>query len=158
MMMRFFNGEKQVIMTGEISGVPVKIKIDSLLKNKIVDRKIMRDFEDVYVFDKGGRVPWFEAWDYPLQGAVYQEIVRQNTGKRLPFYLAAATKEKVPDIAIIQIAQEQLDEELEKFKRDAVYYNSVKQGLVKPDRCNHCDYCRETKVIRKAALSTDLFI
>ena len=91
--MDFMSGEKQVIMTGTIEGVPIKIKIDSLHPDTIVDLKIMRDFEPIYKAEQG-RLPWFEAWRYDLQGAVYQEVIRQNTGKILPFYLAAATKEK----------------------------------------------------------------
>lgn len=158
LMKRYLGGEKQVVMTGEISGVPVKIKVDSLLRNKIVDLKVMRDFEDIYVAEKGGRVPWFEAWGYVLQGAVYQEIVRQNTGKKLPFFLAAATKEKVPDIDIVEIVQPMLDEELERFKRDVVYYDSIKQGLVKPERCGHCDYCKATKVIKAPRKSDEIVL
>ena len=42
MFWKYLSGEHQVIMTGEISGVPVKIKIDSLHKDKcIVDLKAM---------------------------------------------------------------------------------------------------------------------
>ena len=37
----YMSGEKQVIMTGEINGVKVKIKVDSLHPDKIVDLKIM---------------------------------------------------------------------------------------------------------------------
>ena len=36
------------------------------------------------------------------RSAVYQEVVRQNPGEQLPFYLAAATKkEKISDIDIV---------------------------------------------------------
>ena len=42
--MEYMSGEKQVIMTGEIEGVPVKIKIDSYHPNKmIVDLKVMSE-------------------------------------------------------------------------------------------------------------------
>ncbi|MEE3499201.1 MAG: PD-(D/E)XK nuclease-like domain-containing protein, partial [Ruminococcus bromii] len=90
--MEYMSGEKQVIMTGKIEDVDVKIKVDSLLPDKIVDLKIMRDFEPIYIPEKG-RLNFIEAWEYDLQGAVYQEIVRQNTGKKLPFFIAAGTKE-----------------------------------------------------------------
>ena len=40
--MNYMSGEKQVIMTGEIAGVPVKIKVDSLHPEKIVDLKVMK--------------------------------------------------------------------------------------------------------------------
>lgn len=143
---KYLSGEKQVIMTGEISGVPVKIKIDSLLPDKIVDLKIMKDFESVYLPEKG-RMPWFEAWGYDIQGAVYQEVVRQNTGKILPFYLAAATKEKATDIDIVEIDQTMLDFALKRFKQDVELFDAIKKGAIKPTRCEKCEYCKNTKVL-----------
>ena len=144
----YLNGEKQVIMTGEIAGVPVKIKIDSLHPDKIVDLKIMADFDSVYIDGEGYQI-WFEAWGYDLQGAVYQEVVRQNTGKKLPFYLAAATKEKVTDIDIVHIPQETLDFALERFIHDAPAFDAMKKGIIEPDRCGKCDYCKISKVLTK---------
>lgn len=145
--MKFLSGEKQVIMTGEICGVPVKIKIDSYHKDKIVDLKIMKDFESVYK-DEAGVLPWFDAWGYDLQGAVYQEIVRQNTGKKLPFYLAAATKEKVTDIDIIHMNQGSLDFALDRFMRYVETYDAMKKRIIPTDRCEHCDYCKQTKKLK----------
>lgn len=143
----FLSGERQVIMTGEIEGVPVKIKIDSYHAGKmLVDLKIMKDFQPVYVPEQG-RLSWIEAWGYDLQGAVYQEIVRQNTGDKLPFYLAAATKEKETDIDIIEIPQPYLDVSLEHFKENVIRYDGIKKGLFQPNRCEKCDYCKQTKVL-----------
>ena len=91
--MKYMAGEKQVIMTGGIAGVPYKIKIDSYHKDKaIVDLKCMRDFAKQW--DNGKYVNFIDFWRYDIQGAIYQEIVRQNTGERLPFIIAGATKEK----------------------------------------------------------------
>lgn len=155
--MEYMSGKKQVIMTGTINGVQVKIKIDSLLPDKIVDLKIMRSFEDIYVSEKG-RLPWFEAWEYDLQGAVYQEIVRQNTGKRLPFYLAAATKEKVTDLDVIHILQETLDFSLSRFKSDVEMYDAIKKGVIEPERCEKCDYCKETKILTQPTESNEFYL
>lgn len=144
--MEYLRGEKQVIMTGVINGVEVKIKIDVLAADRIVDLKIMRDFADMYVTDKG-KVPWFEAWGYDMQGAVYQEIVRQNTGKKLPFYLAAATKEKAPDIELLHIGQKLLDYALDNFSADVQAYDAMKKGAIPAERCEECEYCKNTKVL-----------
>lgn len=152
----YLSGEKQVIMTGEINGVKVKIKVDSLHPDKIVDLKIMRDFESVYVPEMG-RVPWFEAWGYDIQGAVYQEVVRQNTGKILPFYLAAATKEKITDIDIVQLDQKLLDEALDRFKREVEFFDAVKQGVIEPIRCEKCEYCKSTKVLTEPTSSEEFY-
>jgi hypothetical protein len=108
------SGRQQVIMTGEIEGVPVKIKIDSLLPDRIVDRKIMRDMEDVYNRDEHAWEPFWKAWGYDIQGAIYREIVRQNTGQLLPFGLAVGTKEKPePDMDLLTLPDSALDVALE---------------------------------------------
>ena len=153
LMMKYLTGgERQVIMTGEIEGVPVKIKIDTLHPDKIVDGKIVKDFAPIYVEDKG-RLMWWEAWNYDTQGAVYQEVVYQNTGKRLPFFLAPATKEKVTDIDILHIEQSHLDFAMDEFKRDIIGFDAVKKGIVKPDRCESCDWCKETKKLKEPTSS-----
>ena len=145
--MEYMSGEKQVIMTGKIEDVDVKIKVDSLLPDKIVDLKIMRDFEPIYIPEKG-RLNFIEAWEYDLQGAVYQEIVRQNTGKKLPFFIAAGTKEADgPDKKIIEIPQSYLDVELERFKEKVTYFDAIKKGFIEPERCEHCTFCKATKVL-----------
>lgn len=157
LMSEYLSGRKQVIMTGTICGVAVKIKVDSLLPDKIVDLKIMKDFEDVFAEDKGGKVPWFEGWEYDLQGAVYQEIVRQNTGKKLPFYLVAATKEKVTDIDIIHIEQRSLDFELERFSKDLPFYDAIKNGIIEAESCGKCDYCKLNKQLTAPTESSEYY-
>lgn len=154
---KYMSGEKQVIMTGEICGVPVKIKIDSLHPDKIVDLKIVRDFENLHDIVNGS-VPWFEFWEYDLQGAVYQEIVRQNTGKVLPFYLAAATKEKVPDIDIVHINPKSIEFAYSKFTANVEMYDAIKHRIINPKRCNKCDWCKESKVLKKPTDSEEFYL
>lgn len=152
----YLSGKKQVIMTGEICGVPVKIKVDSLHEDKIVDLKVMKDFENVYDAVNGS-VAWFNGWGYDLQGAVYQEIVRQNTGLQLPFYLAAATKEKTTDIDIVHIVQKDLDFALERFKQDVERFDAIKKGIVAAYRCEKCEYCKKTKVLEEPTESDEFY-
>lgn len=153
----YISGKKQVIMTGEISGVPVKIKIDDLHDDKIVDLKIVKDFENIFDNEKGS-VPWFEFWGYDLQGAVYQEIVRQNTGKVLPFYLAAATKEKVTDIDIVEINQKYLDFAIERFKFNVPMFDAIKKGIIEPERCEKCEYCKISKVLTEPKTAEEFYL
>lgn len=156
LMMRYITGQQQVIMTGSIGGVAVKIMMDSYHPGKmIVDRKVMRDFADVYDPERG-RIPWFEAWGYDLQGAVYQEIVRQNTGDKLPFYLAAATKERVTDIDIVEISQDAMDFCMHNFIQNVPLFDAVKKGVIQPERCGSCDYCKDTKVLKKP-IQSDIY-
>lgn len=154
--MEYLTGRKQVIMTGEICGVPVKIMMDIYKKGKrIVDRKIVKDFENIYDTEKGS-IPFFEYWGYDLQGAVYQEIVRQNTGLKLPFFLQCATKEKIIDLDLIEIPQHTLDFQLERFAANVERYDAMKKGIIEPDRCEKCEYCKTSKVLT-APKSADEF-
>jgi hypothetical protein len=76
---------------------------------------------------------------------LYQEVVRQNTGKKLPFIIAAATKEKVSQRALLQIPQDVLDLKLEFLKSYLPHLQEVKQGKVQPTECGHCQYCLSKK-------------
>lgn len=146
--MAAISGGSQVIMTGKIEGVPVKIKVDSLLPDRIVDMKIMKDMEDVYNKEDREWQPFWKSWGYDIQGAIYREIVRQNTGELLPFGLAVATKEKPePDIDLITLPSAALDESLEIVRSEIVYFDSIKKGLIEPERCGKCAHCRSTKVL-----------
>ena len=111
--MKYISGNHQTIMLGEINNVPIKIKIDSYFPDKcIVDLKCVRSFEPVWNDKTKTRENFVDYWKYTLQGALYQEIVRQNTGKKLPFFIAAVTKETEPDIALLAIPDEELDKQL----------------------------------------------
>ena len=146
MMMEYLTGDKQTIMTAELFGVPWKIKIDVYNGERIVDLKCMKDFEEIY--EPGyGRRSWIEYWGYDIQGAIYQKVVELNTGKRLPFYIAAVTKEKVPDIDLIQIPQSYLDTAYKIVEAHIDRLDLVKTGIVEPSRCERCDYCKSTKIL-----------
>lgn len=146
--MAALSGQSQVVMAGEIEGVPIKIKVDELHPDRIVDLKIMRDMADVYNKEERCWEPFWRAWGYWLQGALYQEVVLQNTGAKLPFSLAVATKERPePDIDLINIPQSELDEGLEIIKANIVYFDGLKKGLYEPARCEKCSHCYSTKVL-----------
>lgn len=140
--MKYMAGEKQVIRTGEIAGVRFKVKIDVLHPGRaIVDQKVMRDFEPIW--KDGAKRPFVEAWGYDLQGAIYREI--ESNG--LPFFLAAATKQDEPDLAVISVPGEVLDEKIMLVRELAPHFAAIKRGEADPTRCEHCDYCRATKIL-----------
>lgn len=154
MFVDFMSGESQAVMTGELFGVEWKVKIDSLHDNKIVDLKLMRSLDKVY---KDGEWKTFvDAWGYDIQGYVYQQIVKANTGKELPFYLAVITKEEVPDIDIIHIPQWRLNSAGELIKNYVSRYEAIKRGEIQPERCGKCDYCKATKELKKPTEYEDL--
>ena len=142
MFMRYISGTPQVILTGEIRGVPVKIKIDSYHPGRaIVDLKVMRDFSPIWV--NGSELTFVEAWGYDIQGAMYRAV----EGHNLPFVLAAATKEPIPDIALISIPSDVLDVSMEYVESKILRFSDIKKGLIDPERCGHCDYCKSTKIL-----------
>ena len=161
------SGSKQVIKTGRISGVPFKIKIDSLLDadavhaivkrfpetasvlsfcdGAIIDLKCMRDCQDVWSDEEHARIPFVEAWGYQYQGAIYQHI----EGNGLPFILAVGTKENAVNIIALQIPQPDLDAALAEVEDSAPLYAAMKRGEADLPGCGHCDYCRSARQLTK---------
>lgn len=143
MFMDYMNGDKQVIMTGELFGVQWKIKVDVLHDDKIVDLKVMRDM--LPIFKDGERKTFIDAWGYDIQGFIYKEIVKANTGKDLDFFLAVVTKERTPDHEVIHIPDYRLNSAGEMVKHYIERYDKVKRGIEEPTKCGVCDWCRSQK-------------
>ena len=141
----YLSGQSQVIMTGKLFGQPWKIKVDSLHDDKIVDLKFMKDMGAVY--RNGERQPFVQGYGYDLQGFIYQEIVYQNTGNRLPFYLAVVTKEDPADIALIHVGDEFLNVNRGMVEHYLPEFQAIKEGKEDPERCGHCAWCRQSKVL-----------
>lgn len=152
------SGEKQKIVTGEIDGVPFKGKLDSYLKDEaIVDLKCIKKIREVF-FKRTGRESFIEHNQYDLQLAIYQELVRQKTGKTLDCIIAAVDKQEVPDKECILIPNDQLAFQLAKLKEVIQHYNMVKTGVIPATRCGVCDYCRATKHLERLVLPEELVI
>lgn len=156
MMVKYVSGEQQVVMTATLFGHPFKIMIDSYHPGRaIVDRKIMKDFAPIYV-EGMGRVNFAIAWGYDIQGAIYQAVEYQYQidhgnpeAKPLPFIIAGATKQKDgADIGLFKIDQSVLDSALKIVEHRVDHFADVKRGLVDPERCENCAYCRQTKILR----------
>ena len=155
--MRYMSGEKQVIMTGEFAGAEWKIKMDSYIPDvAIVDLKVMQSLTEMKFVKDVGYLDFVQYWNYDVQGAIYQEIVRQNTGKKLPFYIAGLSKEKEPNIEVIYVSDGYLREALDKVRMNMPGILAVKAGEQEPTRCECCDYCRHTKVLSKPIGIADL--
>ena len=160
LLMKYLSGKKQVVMTGEIAGVKFKIKVDSLLPNCIVDQKIMSSIKELVWVEKdgwNGKVDFVEAFGYDIQGAIYQEIVKQNTGNKLPFVLAVTTKEENPDKALIQIDQEYLDRALKLVKELAPHFDAIKKGIIEPRGCGRCPSCRKDLKVTRVVSYQEFF-
>lgn len=87
MFMKYLNGEHQVIMTGEISGVPVKIKIDSFHKDKaIVDLKAMANFDLIWNDKLKQKQNFIEAYDYILQRSIVSRDCKAKHRQTVTIY------------------------------------------------------------------------
>lgn len=154
LMMKYLSGEHQVIMTGEIEGVPFKIKMDSYKPGEFVaDLKYMKSLRSPNLFE-----PMISYWGYDIQAACYQEIVRQNTGKKLPFIFDVVTKETPAHLAVGEINQWNIDRALDKVKSHIDRFQKIKNGEITPERCEDydCDFCTSTKILTET-IDTDLF-
>lgn len=160
------SGEKQVIRTGKIAGVPFKIKIDSLLDaaacrqiaeefpgaapalgfgdGAIVDQKVMRDLGDVWSDEERRMVPFAQAWGYDIQGAIYQAV----EGHMMPFILAVGTREEPADLAALYIPDDALRAKLYEVEDLAPRFQAIKEGREEPRRCDRCPWCRATRTLR----------
>ena len=103
------------------------------------------------------RVNFCDAFRYTLQAALYREIVRQNTGKELPFIIAVCTKEKVSRRALLQIPTEVMNIELNFLKEFLPYLQKIKNGEITPEPCNKCDFCISKQKTEKIWYYTDYF-
>ena len=149
MFMKYISGVPQKIMTGNLFGYDWKIKVDAFHEGKcIVDLKCMKDFEPKFI-DGLGRVSFVEAWQYDYQAAIYQKIVEDVTGEKLPFIIAGVTKQDPADIGLFRIPQHMIDSALKVIEAMIDRFAAIKAGDVEPRRCEKCDYCRSTKVLDK---------
>jgi hypothetical protein len=137
--MEYMAGEKQKIYTAELFGAKWKIKIDSLLPDKIVDLKVMRSMERIM-----GK-SFVEHWGYDLQMAVYAAVFKAVTGLDLETYLTVVTKQTPSDLEIIHIPKWRREELLVEVERNIPRILAIKAGLSQPERCGVCEYCRATK-------------
>lgn len=150
----YYQGEKEVAVTGFIDGVEFKGKIDCLNieKGYFVDIKTTRlpIDETVWSSEFGTRLRWFEEYGYVLQMAVYQELLRQTYGKNFLPIIYAVTKEDIPDTrAIVFKTKEKLHYELSELEVLIKRFDEVKKGIRKPEPCGKCDFCKAAKLSKR---------
>nr|DAV77283.1 MAG TPA: Putative exonuclease [Caudoviricetes sp.] len=157
------NVQKEMIVCGEIEGVPVKGKLDSvnLSRGYFVDLKTMKSiYTEEWNADLRKRVPTavnnILNFGYHGQLALYRELLKQMTGKEFRPLIVAVSKEAVPDKDILKIDEEWLEEGLAKIRENIVHIWQVIQGEVKPAKCGRCDYCRSQKKLNAVISLNDL--
>lgn len=155
--------EKEMIVYGEIEGVPVKGKLDSvnLTRGYFVDLKTMKSiYTEEWNADLRKRVPTavnnILNFGYHGQLGLYRELLKQMTGQEFRPLIVAVSKEAVPDKDILKIDEEWLEEGLAKIRENIVHIWQVIQSEVKPAKCGRCDYCRSQKKLDAVVSLNDL--
>lgn len=145
-------GENEKIMTGELFGVPWRIRIDKYIEK---DPRLIIDWKTVASIRTAARgtgETFVEAYNYPFRAAVYMEIEKQFRGleEDPAFWLVCISKEDPPDKALIAMNDRERQEyELGRIEEKIEHIKDVKSGTVPARRCGRCAYCRKTNRITK---------
>lgn len=146
-------GENEKIMTGELWGVPWRIRIDKYVPDgrMIIDWKTVANISELKWSEAmREKVTFIDAYGYMMRAAIYTEIEKQNahSSEDAPFIIVAISKQDYPDKDALYLNHRQrYDYELEQIKKRLPLIQMIKEGRIKPKRCGCCDYCRATKVL-----------
>lgn len=146
-------GENEKIMTGELWGVPWRIRLDKYVAagRMIIDWKTVANISELKWSEAyHQKVTFIDAYGYMMRAAVYTEIEKQNahSADDASFIIVAISKEDPPDKDALYLNHRQrYDYELDQIKGRLQMIQMIKAGRVKPKRCGCCDYCRATKVL-----------
>lgn len=143
-----YQGEKEVIVTGELYGAKWKGKIDLLNKEKgyFVDLKTTREMGKRYWSDKYGRyVSFVEMYDYILQMYIYKQLLEQQYGIEFTPYIFAVSKETPTNIQAIRINDDKYLAEEEYIQKHIQRVIDLKKGNALPEGCGKCPYCIKNK-------------
>lgn len=142
------NAKKQVILTGIIDGLPIRMMCDLMTPNgDIYDLKTAKNFSREWSENADGYVEWWQYWDYPMQLWIYREIARQNGITTKHVGLIGVSKSNC-DIQALEFSEDTLAQ----AKADVLYtigrIKAVRNGS-KPLSCGYCSHCIKTKQIKR---------
>ena len=151
--MKFLEGEKEVLIQGELFGVKWRGMVDILNINKgfFADLKTTQG-----IYKKYSGFNFIENYGYIEQMAVYRELIKQQFGKDLIPYIVAVTKENIPDKAVIRIDKGYTDSKLQEMEFYVERFQAIKDGKVDPVGCGSCDYCKSVNKVSRILSLSDL--
>jgi hypothetical protein len=154
LVMKALAGEKEVIMTSELFGIPWKIMIDSYQPEVgiFADLKALKEIDGKF-WNKEAQCyeNFLEKYGYIAQMAVYAEVEKIATNRKewlLP-HMVVVTKQDPPDHEIIYFDYEAIQQQLNIIGNHIERVKQVKNEEVEPTRCESCDYCRSSKKIKR---------
>lgn len=151
--MKFLEGNKEVIIEGELFGMKWRgmADVENLLKGFFSDLKTTQAIHKKY-----GGLTFIEYYGYIEQMAIYRELIKQQFGKDLIPYIVAVEKNDNPLKAIIKIDERYTVPKLEEINYNMDRIKLVKNGIESPIGCGVCDYCRKTRKVTEILTIEDL--
>jgi hypothetical protein len=152
-------GQKEVLLTGAIGGIPWRCAIDNLAPDFFSDLKTPRSLKpdwkesrlDVWPDGRPKRVlvPWYEVHNYLRQIAVYRYLCWLQDGVWRDPYLVAVSKDEQPLVRAFGWEEDELEARAEWELAQIVEQVPRIQALREGDgsdavRCGSCQYCRLT--------------
>lgn len=147
-----YQGDKEVIIQGQIDNVDWIGKVDCLNLDKkyFIDLKTTKNIRELqWNAEQHKKVTFIENYNYYIQLAVYRELIYQTFGVWCRPMIIAVSKEATPDKQAFTFddtdSYNKMQDALFQMKDLQPHIQAVKNGEVKPTRCEVCDYCRLTK-------------
>ena len=91
-----------------------------------------------------------------MQMYIYQELLRQRYGYELTPYIAAVSKEPIPDKEIIWITDDILLSGKEFFEAHVDNIRDVFLNHTTPQGCGYCDFCLTHKKLTRSITLDEL--
>lgn len=156
-----YQGDKEVIVTGELYGVQWKGKIDclNLKQGYFVDLKTTKDIDGKEWSPIDHRKYGFiKNYGYYYQMAVYQELIKQTFGVDCVPFIVAVSKQDIPAKRAFDFSdvddQYELQAAMDDIKANQPRIQKIMNGEIKPERCGKCEYCRLTAELELAHASS----
>lgn len=157
--MNAVTGQHEEIYTAELFGIQWKCRVDVVNFDRMFfsDVKTCRSFEPIWNDELRVKQPFYLAYSYDLQLAIYQELIRIATGHKLEAYIPAVTKESVPDYEVFDFNSDDMETHFVGILNGVKYgieaIETMKAGAVELRRCERCDYCKTTKRLTATTLA-----
>ena len=155
--MQYMSGEKQVIMTGELFGAEWKIKIDSFVRGiAITDLKVMASITKLEWVKDISYLDFVRYWGYDIRVQYTRKLRTRILERDCHSTLRPERRKRSQTSEVIQVTQNYLDEAKHMVEMNMPRILRVKNGEAEPDRCEMCDCCRHTKVLKRPISITNL--
>ncbi|WP_353486113.1 PD-(D/E)XK nuclease-like domain-containing protein [Apilactobacillus xinyiensis] len=147
-----YQGQKEVIVKGQIFGVDWMGKIDCLdLKHKcFFDLKTVDDIHKKHWNKReNGYTNFAVDRGYDMQMAIYKELIKQMFDVDCTPFIIAVSKQSTPDKAMLSIPEWRIEDRMNQIEELQPHIQRVKNGEEEPNYCGHCDYCRSHKIMNE---------